>query len=97
MNNATPCGCFNITMSTAGSTRVRCLPTSCSGERRWRNEMVMSVGDAVKIWYMKDTDDDRQTIIKEARLPEISASGPIALQHHNDPVQFRNLFIKELK
>jgi hypothetical protein len=37
-----------------------------------------------------------ETVIEGARLPGIAASGPIALQHHTDPVQFRNLYIKEL-
>ena len=37
-----------------------------------------------------------QTVIENARLPGVAPSGPIALQHHTDPVQFRNNFIKEL-
>jgi len=37
-----------------------------------------------------------QTVIDQVPLPGIPAHGPIGLQHHGDPVQFRNLFIKEL-
>ncbi len=36
------------------------------------------------------------TVIDEARLPGVPPSGPIALQHHGDPIQFGNLYIKRL-
>lgn len=35
-------------------------------------------------------------VIDQARLPGMPKKGPIALQHHGDPVQFANLYIKEL-
>lgn len=38
-----------------------------------------------------------KTVIQEALLPGIAKRGPIALQHHGDPVQFANLFIRELE
>ena len=38
-----------------------------------------------------------ETVIENAQLPGVPSSGPIALQHHTDPVQFRNIFIKEIK
>ena len=38
-----------------------------------------------------------QTVIDNVQLPGIPARGPIGLQHHGDPVQFTNLFIKELE
>ena len=38
-----------------------------------------------------------QTVIEDVELPGLSARGPIGLQHHGDPVQFTNLFIKELE
>lgn len=37
-----------------------------------------------------------KTVIEKARLPGVPARGPIALQHHNDPIQFANIYIKEL-
>src|SRR5262249_28730270 len=50
------------------------------------------------------TNSDRVTVvlhgqpaIDKVQLPEIPARGPIGLQHHGDPVQFTNLFIKELE
>jgi hypothetical protein len=38
-----------------------------------------------------------QTVIESARLPGVPRRGPIALQHHGDPIQFANLYIKELE
>ena len=37
-----------------------------------------------------------KTVIRDAVLPGMPAAGPIALQHHGDPVQFANIYIKEL-
>lgn len=36
-------------------------------------------------------------VIDNARLPGVPGEGPIALQHHGAPIQFANLYIKELK
>ena len=38
-----------------------------------------------------------KTVIEKAKLPGVAAEGPIALQHHGDPCQFANIYIKELK
>ena len=37
-----------------------------------------------------------QTVIDNVALPGIPQRGPIGLQHHGDPVQFTNLYIKDL-
>ena len=37
-----------------------------------------------------------QTVIDNALLPGIPERGPIALQHHGDPVEFANIYIREL-
>jgi hypothetical protein len=34
-------------------------------------------------------------VIDEPSMPGLPARGPIGLQHHGDPLQFTNLFIKE--
>ncbi|MBM3881669.1 MAG: DUF1080 domain-containing protein [Verrucomicrobia bacterium] len=37
-----------------------------------------------------------QTVIDQAQLPGVPAKGRLALQHHGSPIQFANLFVKEL-
>ena len=36
-------------------------------------------------------------VIENAQLPGVPKRGPIGLQHHGDPVEFANLFVRELK
>ncbi len=36
-------------------------------------------------------------VISDALLPGVKPEGPIALQNHGDPIQFANLYIRELK
>ncbi len=38
-----------------------------------------------------------EKVIDSARLPGVKPAGRIALQHHGDPVQFRNIRLRELK
>ncbi len=38
-----------------------------------------------------------QTVIDHVQLPGIPERGPIGLQHHGDPVEFTNLFVKEIE
>jgi hypothetical protein len=37
-----------------------------------------------------------EVVIENAQLPGVPARGPIALQHHGDPIEFANIFIREL-
>jgi len=37
-----------------------------------------------------------ETVLNKAKLPGVPEKGPIALQHHGDPIQFANIYIKEL-
>lgn len=36
-----------------------------------------------------------QTVIQDLALPDLPASGPIALQHHGEGIEFRNIAIRE--
>jgi hypothetical protein len=37
-----------------------------------------------------------KTVIRDAHLPGMPRRGPITLQHHGDPIEFANIYIKEL-
>ena len=39
---------------------------------------------------------NNKNVIENAQLPGVDKEGPIALQHHGDPIQFANVFIREL-
>ena len=57
---------------------------------RWSRFVITAVGDTVTVVL------NGKTVIDKARLPVIPKKGPIALQHHGDPIQFANIYIKEL-
>ena len=57
---------------------------------QWNRFEITVIGDRVTVAL------NGKTVIREARLPGLPKRGPIALQHHGDPVQFANIFIKEL-
>lgn len=57
---------------------------------QWNRFEMTVAGDRVTVVL------NGKTVIREARLPGMPERGPIALQHHGDPVQFANIYIKEL-
>lgn len=72
--------------------RLECIP-SMKADRpfgQWNRFEITMRGERVTVVL------NGERVIDQARLPGIPAMGPIALQHHHDPVQFRNLFIRKL-
>ncbi len=73
--------------------RKACIPSSNEDKEfgQWNRFVVTVRGERVSVVL------NGVKVIHEARLPGMPARGPIGLQHHGDPAQFRNLFVKELK
>jgi len=57
---------------------------------QWNTFEVTMKGDRVTVKL------NGKLVIDNAQLPGIKDEGAIALQHHTDPVQFRNIYIKRL-
>ncbi len=58
---------------------------------RWNRFVITMRGDRLTVRL------NGQLVLSDARLPGVPAKGPIALQHHGDPIEFANLFIRALK
>jgi len=57
---------------------------------QWNRFEITAIDDCVSVVL------NGKTVIRQAQLPGIPKRGPIALQHHGDPIQFANIYIKEL-
>ncbi len=57
---------------------------------RWNRFEITVIGNRVTIVL------NGKTVIKETQFPGMPERGPVALQHHGDPIQFANIYIKEL-
>ncbi len=57
----------------------------------WNRFVITMKGDRLTVFL------NGKLVIENAQLPSVPARGPIALQHHGDPIQFANILIKELK
>jgi hypothetical protein len=55
----------------------------------WNRTMVTLKGDRLTVSL------NGKTVIENARLPGIPASGPIGLQHHGSAIDFANIWVKE--
>lgn len=57
---------------------------------QWNRFIITMKGDRLTVQL------NGQTVIENAQLPGVPRRGRIALQHHGDPIEFANLFVKEL-
>ncbi|MBL9141920.1 MAG: DUF1080 domain-containing protein, partial [Phycisphaerae bacterium] len=57
---------------------------------QWNRFVIRMRGDRVNVVL------NGVTVIDNARLPGVPASGPIALQSHGSPVEFQNIFVRPL-
>lgn len=86
--------------------RAACVPKTCADKPvgEWNTFVITAKGETVTVEL------NGKTVIDKARLPGLPASGPIVLQHHgglntktgkhgpaSSLIQFRNIYIKELK
>ncbi len=57
---------------------------------KWNRFKITLIDDVITVEL------NGKIVIRKAKLPGLPERGPIALQHHGDPVQFANIYIKEL-
>jgi hypothetical protein len=72
--------------------RKTCTPVLRADNKpgEWNRFEIAFIGDTVTVVL------NGKTVIDRAVLPGAPRRGPIALQHHGDPVEFANIYIKEL-
>ena len=58
---------------------------------QWNRFFITMKGDRLSVVL------NGQTVLENAQLPGVPTQGPIALQHHDGPIQFSNVFIRELE
>jgi hypothetical protein len=83
---------YRTDRSQPADVRLACIPSKKADTKfgQWNRFEVTLRGERVTVVL------NGETVIENARLPGVPAAGPIGLQHHGDPVEFRNLFVKEL-
>jgi hypothetical protein len=58
---------------------------------KWNRFLITMKGDRLTVRL------NGKTVIEDARLPGVPARGPLGLQQHGAPIEFANLFVRELK
>lgn len=57
----------------------------------WNDFTIVMIGDRLSVKL------NGQIVLENAQLPGVPEEGPIALQHHGDPIEFKDLFIFEIE
>jgi hypothetical protein len=57
---------------------------------KWNRMKIKMQGDRLTVVL------NGKTVLDNARLPGVPADGPIALQHHGAPIEFANIYMREL-
>ena len=72
--------------------RKACTPKKAADKPvgEWNTFVITMKGDRLTVIL------NGVEVISEAQLPGVKPSGPIALQNHGNPLEFRNILIKEL-
>jgi hypothetical protein len=72
--------------------RRSCIPIKNADHPfgQWNAFLVTLVGNTMSVQL------NGEVVIPSAMLPDLPANGPIALQHHGDPVEFGQIWIKEI-
>jgi hypothetical protein len=83
---------YRTDQSMPGEVRRAATPmlNTDSKPGEWNRFIITAIGNRITVEL------NGQTVIRQAYLPGLPRRGPVALQHHGDPIQFANLFIKEL-
>jgi hypothetical protein len=64
----------------------------------WNTFRILNQGDVVTVWLNGELVVDK--VVYENywdRTKPLPATGPIELQHHGNPIAFKNIYVKELK
>lgn len=93
-----PCGSgevwgYRTDPSTPADVRAACTPRERADRPpgEWNRFVITMKGETLNVVL------NGRKVIEEARLPGVPREGPIALQKHGDPIEFMNIFIKELE
>lgn len=83
---------FRVDRSLPQDLRAGMVPTANADRKpgQWNRFVITMIGDRLTV-VLND-----QRVIDQKQLPGIAPNGPLGLQHHGDPLEFANIFIKEL-